>query len=119
MSIVDETDDENDADQDPEEDEPPQELMEPSEDPTTTCMRVADRLDRCNTQRAAISLDDLAPEDRAQAVTALTEAAGAIASLRSQCRGKLSEDDARYVQALGRCLPLTCTTLRECVARTQ
>lgn len=112
MPILEETGDEA-----PEDDATPPELMKPSDDPATTCLRVADRLGRCNDQRADGLLEHLEPDERAQAEAALAEAARAIDVMREQCRGTLDEKESEYVQAMGQCLGLGCTALRDCVSR--
>lgn len=98
--------------------EPPPEALTPSADPATTCVRVADRLAACTTERAALVLDDLPPSERADAEAVLKAAALGIEHMREQCRGALNEADAAYVQAMGRCLDLPCPALRECVDST-
>lgn len=95
--------------------EPAPEALTPSTDPATTCVRVADRLATCTTERAALVLDDLPPSERADAEAVLKAAAIGIEEMREQCRGPLTEEDAAFVQAMGRCLDLPCPAMRDCV----
>jgi hypothetical protein len=117
LEIVDEQGGAGDGEPADEDDDTPPELMLPSKDPATTCMRVAERLDRCSTRVAAAALDDLEPEERSQAEAAIVEAAKAIAEMRAQCQAPLDEGDAAYVQTMGKCLPLGCAALRACISR--
>jgi hypothetical protein len=108
---------ENDSDEPETADDTPPELMAPSSDPATTCLRVADRLGLCNTQRASALLEHLEPAERTEAEAALADAIAAVETMREQCKGTLDEKESLYVQAMGKCLGLGCTALRDCVGR--
>ncbi len=95
----------------------PPELMAPSTDPATTCLRVAERLARCNNRHTAAVVHDLPAPERAEAEAAIADASAAIAKMREQCGAPMKEAERQYVQAMGRCLSLGCTALRECVSR--
>lgn len=116
LAIRDETDEAEGAS---DAEDTPAELMEPSPDPAVTCLRVADRLGRCNATRAQAALDGLEPEDRDKAVAALADAAAGITRMRELCRSTLDEAETAYVQQMGKCLALDCTPLFDCVGRAQ